>query len=153
MRHWKLVVQRTCGWPLEVQGQAGWGIEQSGLVQGAPAHGRWVGTRWCLRTLPTQAILRPYRIMRALDLHNLAISTAEAVWSYLSLIKINQIQTVMWLSSIFLLNSLAFLKKRAVGETWWWQQMWQRWSSFYLMNCSRSIITFALYKKYKTYSS
>jgi len=47
--------QRSCGCPLprSVQGQVGWGFEQPGLVKGVPAHGRRVGTRWSLRSLPT----------------------------------------------------------------------------------------------------
>jgi len=51
--------QRSCGCPLpgSVQGQVGWGFEQSGLVEGVPAHGREVGTRRFLRSLPTQTIL------------------------------------------------------------------------------------------------
>ena len=51
--------QRDCGCPLpgSVQGQVGWGFEQSGLVEGVPAHSRGVGTRWSLRSLPTQTIL------------------------------------------------------------------------------------------------
>jgi len=34
-----------------------WGFEQPGLVEDVPAHGREVGTRWSLRSLPTQTIL------------------------------------------------------------------------------------------------
>ena len=53
------VAQRSCGCPIagNVQGQAGWGFEQLGLVEGVPAHGRGVGTRWSLGSLPTQTIL------------------------------------------------------------------------------------------------
>jgi len=40
-----------------VQGQAGWSSEQPGLVEDVPAHGRGVGTRWSLRSLPTLTIL------------------------------------------------------------------------------------------------
>ena len=40
-----------------VQGQAGWGFEQPGIVEGVPAHGRGRGTRWSLRSLPTQIIV------------------------------------------------------------------------------------------------
>ena len=43
-----------------VQGQAGWSCEQPGLVEDVPAHGRGIGTRWSLRSLPTQTILWPY---------------------------------------------------------------------------------------------
>jgi len=41
------VAQRSCGCPLpgSVPGQAGWSFEQPRLVEGVPAHGRWVGTR------------------------------------------------------------------------------------------------------------
>ena len=53
------VAQRSCGCPLpgSVQGQLGWGFEQPGLVEGVPAHGRGVGTRWSLKYLPTLTIL------------------------------------------------------------------------------------------------
>ena len=53
------VAQRSCGCPIigSVQGQAGRGFEQPGLVDGVPAHGRGVQTRWSLRSLPTQTIL------------------------------------------------------------------------------------------------
>ena len=40
-----------------VQGQVGWSSEQPGLVKDVPAHGRGVGTRWSLRSLPTLTIL------------------------------------------------------------------------------------------------
>ena len=43
-----------CG---SVQGQFGWGFKQPDLVEGAPAHGRGVGTIWCIRSLPSQTIL------------------------------------------------------------------------------------------------
>ena len=51
--------RRSCGCPLpgSVQGQAGWGFEQPGLVEGVPAHGRGVGTRGSVRSLPTQTNL------------------------------------------------------------------------------------------------
>jgi len=44
------VSQRSCGCPLpgSVQGQVGWSSKQPGLVEGVPAHGRGVGTRWSL---------------------------------------------------------------------------------------------------------
>jgi len=45
------------------QGQVGWSSEQPGLVEDVPAHGREVGTRWSLRSPPTQAILRFYDSM------------------------------------------------------------------------------------------
>jgi len=53
------VAQRSCGCPLpgSVQGQFGWGFEHPGLVEGVPAHGRGIGTRWALRSLPALAIL------------------------------------------------------------------------------------------------
>jgi len=52
-------VSQSCGCPLpgSVQGQVGWGFEQPGPVEGVPAYGRGVGTRWSLRSLPTQTIL------------------------------------------------------------------------------------------------
>ena len=40
-----------------VQGQVGWGFEQPGLVEGVPAHGSGIGTRWSLRSLPTHTLL------------------------------------------------------------------------------------------------
>jgi len=42
------VAQRSCGCPLpgSVQGQAGWSSEHPALVEGVPAHGRGVGTRY-----------------------------------------------------------------------------------------------------------
>ena len=51
--------QRSCGCPIpgHVQGQDGWVFEQPGLVEGVPAHGRGVGTRWSIRSVPTQTIL------------------------------------------------------------------------------------------------
>jgi len=53
------VAQSSCGCPFpgSVQGQVGWDFEQPGLVEGVHAHGRGVGTRWSLRSLPTQTIL------------------------------------------------------------------------------------------------
>ena len=49
-RNWNEVVERT-------QGLVGWGFEQPGLVEGVPVRGRGGGTRWSLRSLPTQTIL------------------------------------------------------------------------------------------------
>lgn len=43
-----------CPIPESFQGQIWWGFEQPGLVEGAPTHSRWIGTR---RSLPTQRIL------------------------------------------------------------------------------------------------
>ena len=40
-----------------VQGRVGWSSEQPGLVEDVPAHGRGVGTRWSLRSLPTWTVL------------------------------------------------------------------------------------------------
>ena len=50
---------RSCGCPLpgSVQGQVGQSSEQHGLVEGVPAHGRGVGPRRYLRSLPTLPIL------------------------------------------------------------------------------------------------
>lgn len=39
------------------QGCVGWVFEQPGLVEGVLACGRRVGTRWCVRLIPSQAIL------------------------------------------------------------------------------------------------
>ena len=62
LRGWRgltQVAQRSCGCPLpgSLQGQVGWGFEKPGLVEGVPAHGRRLGTRWSIRSLPTQSIL------------------------------------------------------------------------------------------------
>jgi len=46
-----------CLLPGSVPGQVGWSSEQPGLVEGVPAHGRGVGTRWSLRSLTTLTIL------------------------------------------------------------------------------------------------
>jgi len=46
-----------CPLPGNVQGQVGRGFEQPVLVEGVPAHGRGVITRWSLRSLPIQTIL------------------------------------------------------------------------------------------------
>jgi len=53
------VAQRNCEYPFpgSVQGQVGWGFEQSDLMEGVPAHGRGVGPRWSLMSIPTQSIL------------------------------------------------------------------------------------------------
>jgi len=46
--------------PGDIQGQVGWGSGQLDLVtdlmDGNPTRGRGVGTRWSLRSLPTQAV-------------------------------------------------------------------------------------------------
>jgi len=51
------VAQRSCGCPLpgSDQGQVGWGFKQPGPVEGVPAHGRGVGTRWSIRSLPNHS--------------------------------------------------------------------------------------------------
>ena len=49
-----------CPVPGSVQGQAGCGFEKPVVVGGVPACGRSVGTRWSLRSLPTQTILWVY---------------------------------------------------------------------------------------------
>jgi len=46
-----------CPLPGSAQGQVGWSSEQPGLGEDVPAHGRGVGTRRALRSLPTQTIL------------------------------------------------------------------------------------------------
>ena len=51
--------ERRCPIPGSVQGQVGWGFEQPGVVEGVPVHGRGVGTRWSVRSLPTQTIYDP----------------------------------------------------------------------------------------------
>jgi len=38
-------------------GRVGWSSQHPGLVEDVPAHGRGVGTRWSLRSLPTLTIL------------------------------------------------------------------------------------------------
>ena len=59
------VALRSCGChlPGSVQDQAEWSSEQPGLVEDVPAHGREVGTRWSLRSLPTLTILWFYDSM------------------------------------------------------------------------------------------
>jgi len=59
VRHWSRLPREAVGCPLpgSVQGQVGWGFEQPGLVEGVIVHGRGVGTRRSLRSLPTQTIL------------------------------------------------------------------------------------------------
>ena len=54
-----MLIINCCGCPLpgRVQGQVGQGLDQPGLVEGVPARGRGVGTRWPLRSLPTQTSL------------------------------------------------------------------------------------------------
>lgn len=49
------VAQRSCGCyiPGGVQGQAGWGFEQPVLAEGVHVHGKRVGTKRSLRSLPT----------------------------------------------------------------------------------------------------
>jgi len=37
-----------------IQGQVGWSFEQPGLVEVVPVHGKWIGTRWSIRSLPIQ---------------------------------------------------------------------------------------------------
>lgn len=53
------VLGKSLGCPTSgsIQGQFGWCFQQPGLVKCVPAHGRWVGRRWSLRSFPTQAIL------------------------------------------------------------------------------------------------
>lgn len=48
------VLWTDCPIPGSIQGQVGQGSEQPGLVGGIPAHGREVGTRLSLWSLPTQ---------------------------------------------------------------------------------------------------
>jgi len=50
-------VRHCCPLPGSVQNQAGWGFERPGLMEGVPAHGRMIGTRSSLRSLPTTSIL------------------------------------------------------------------------------------------------
>ncbi|GAB0188788.1 hypothetical protein GRJ2_001344100 [Grus japonensis] len=57
VRHWNRLPIEAVAAPSPVQGQVGWGFGQPGLVEGVPAHGRGVGTRWSLRSLPTQTFL------------------------------------------------------------------------------------------------
>jgi len=49
---------RSCGYPISggSKGWAGWGPGQPELMGSNPAHGKEVGTRWTLRSLPTQTI-------------------------------------------------------------------------------------------------
>jgi len=57
--HWNRLLREVVAAPtLEVfKTKVGWGFEQSGLVEGVPVHGRGVGTRCFIRSLPTQTIL------------------------------------------------------------------------------------------------
>jgi len=59
VRHWKRLPREAVDAPIpeSVQGQVGWSFEQHGLVEGVPAHGRGVGTRWSLKFIPTRTIL------------------------------------------------------------------------------------------------
>lgn len=40
-----------------LQDQVGWGLGLSDLVGDVPAHGRGVGGRWSVRSIPTQTII------------------------------------------------------------------------------------------------
>lgn len=40
--------------PGGIQGQARWGSEQPSLLEGIPAHGKGLGTRWSLRSFQTK---------------------------------------------------------------------------------------------------
>lgn len=53
------LTQRTRGCPStgSLQRQAGWGYGQPARVEGTPADGKTVGSRWHLRSLPTQTTL------------------------------------------------------------------------------------------------
>ena len=77
-----VVAQRSCGCPLPgiAQGQVGWSSEQPGLVEDVPAHGRGIGTRWSLRSRPTQTILWFYNIY---SFHFLAVSPSCSLGSSL----------------------------------------------------------------------
>ena len=59
VRPWPRLPREAVANPLpgSVQGQVGWSSEHPGLVEDVPAHGRGFGTRWFLRSLPTQTIL------------------------------------------------------------------------------------------------
>jgi len=50
VRHWNRFPREA----VDVQGQVGLGFEQPGVVEAVPGYGRRVGTRWSLRSLPTQ---------------------------------------------------------------------------------------------------
>jgi len=49
-------VKKDVPLPGSVQGQVGRGFEQPGLMEGVPTHGRGVGMRLSIRSLPTQTI-------------------------------------------------------------------------------------------------
>lgn len=53
------VAQRDnrCPMPGNIEGQVGQGSEQTDLVEGVPAHRRWVGLDELQRFLPTQTIV------------------------------------------------------------------------------------------------
>jgi len=59
VKRWHRLPREAVAAPLpgSVQGQVGWSSEQPGVVESVLAHGRGVGTRWSLRSLPTQTIL------------------------------------------------------------------------------------------------
>lgn len=59
-QHWELIAgQQSCGCPIpgNAQCQTGWCFEPPGLVEGVSTHGRGIGTRWSLRSPPTELIL------------------------------------------------------------------------------------------------
>jgi len=62
MKHWHRLPREAvaASLPGSVQGQVGWSSEQPGLVGDVPAHGRGVGTRQSLRSIPTLTILLFY---------------------------------------------------------------------------------------------
>ena len=60
------VAQRSRGCRLP-QGQVGWSVEQPALVGNVAAHGRRVGTRWSVTSLPIQTLLWLWFCEMALD--------------------------------------------------------------------------------------
>lgn len=56
VRQWERLPRKLCPIPSNNLGQVAQNSEQPDLVEGVPAHGTGVGTRWTLRSPPTQTI-------------------------------------------------------------------------------------------------
>ena len=82
VRHWKKVVQRSCrcSIPGSVQGQLECGPGKFDLVRGILTHGRGIGTRWFLRSLPTQTILWFYDLLAELEINSCSRFTVHRLF-------------------------------------------------------------------------